>query len=116
MIGIGRIQRNGRGRKMAEALEYEKADEHGNPIKRLLPPAVGPHRKARQVKKQRIDTSGVEASSDEDNHSYRDTEPAESESTSSSESECQYTLPSNAEASFLFLSDFICPHTCRNLL
>jgi hypothetical protein len=44
---------------MAEALRYEKADELGNPIKRLKTPnpATARPRKPRQVKKPRIDTS-----------------------------------------------------------
>ncbi|KAF8502580.1 hypothetical protein F5888DRAFT_1904208 [Russula emetica] len=94
--GLGRIQRSGRGRKMAEALEYEKADNDGNPIKRLTTLTVRPPRKSRQVKKQRIDTTDMGASSDEDDCDYQDTEPAEleSESSSPSEGDCQDTLPS----------------------
>jgi hypothetical protein len=102
LIGVGRIQRCGRGRKMAEALEHEKVDEHGKPIKRLTAVSVG-SRKSRQAKKQRIDTTDL-AFSDEDDRDYQDTELVESESTSPSESNCQDTLPSNAEASFLQLS------------
>jgi hypothetical protein len=88
---------------MAEALEYEKTDEHGDPIKRLTTGTthtVRPPRTSRQAKKkQRIDTTEVGASSDEDDRDYQDTEPVESESTSPSEGDCQDTLPSNAEAS-----------------
>ena len=63
---------------MAEALRYEKADELGNPIKRLKTPnpATARPRKPRQVKKPRIDTSvdlptGTDifvVSSDDDNY------------------------------------------------
>lgn len=104
VLGLGRIQRSGRGRKMAEALEYEKADNDGNPIKRLTTLTVRPPRKSCQVKKQRIDTTDMGASSDEDDCDYQDTEPAEleSESSSPSEGDCQDTLPSNAEASSYF--------------
>jgi hypothetical protein len=101
MIGLGRIQRAGRGRKMAEALQHEKVDEHGKTIKRLTAVTMGLPRKFRQAKKQHVDTTEIAASSDEDDHDYQDTELAESESTSPSESNCQDTLPSNAEASFL---------------
>jgi len=89
---------------MAEALEYEKTDEHGDPIKRLTTRTtltVCPPRKSRQAKKQRIDPTEVGASSDEDDRDYQDTKPVESESTSPSEGNCQDTLPSNAEASSL---------------
>jgi hypothetical protein len=102
LTGLGRTQRSGRGRKMAEALQHEKVDEHGKPIKRLTAVNVG-SRKSRQAKKQRVDTTEL-ASSDEDDHDYQDTEAVESESTSPSESNCQDALPSNAEASFLQLS------------
>lgn len=105
---MGRVQRSGRGRKMAEALEYEKADDDGNPIKRPATLTVRPPRKSRQAKKQRIDTAEMGASSDEDDRDYQDTEPAESESTSPSDRDCQDILPSNAEASSLLcLIDFI---------
>jgi hypothetical protein len=88
---------------MAEALAYEKADEHGNTIKRFTAIAGRPPRKSRQAKKQRIDTAEAAASSDEDDHDYQNTEPAESESTSHSEGNCEDLLPSNAEVSFLYL-------------
>lgn len=100
-IGLKCIQRSGRGGKMAEALAHEKADEHGNPIKRFTTLTVGPPRKSRQAKKQRIDTAEAVASSDEDDHDYQDTEPVESESTSPSEPDCQDAIPSNAEAIFI---------------
>ncbi|KAF8485553.1 hypothetical protein F5888DRAFT_1911735, partial [Russula emetica] len=107
--GLGRIQRSGRGRKMAEALEYEKADNDGNPIKRLTTLTVRPPRKSRQVKKQHIDTTDMGASSDEDDCDYQDTEPAEleSESSSPSEGDCQDTLPSNAEVADILPSKTI---------
>jgi hypothetical protein len=99
---------------MAEALEYEKTDKHGDPIKRLTAgttPTVRPPRKSRQAKKQHIDTTEVGASSDEDDRDYQDTEPVESKSTSPSEGDCQDTLPSNAEASsLLHLFVFILTH------
>jgi hypothetical protein len=101
-VGVGRIQRARRGGRMAEALQHEKADEHGNPIKRLTGTATTrPLRKARQVKKQRVDV----VTSDEDDHDYQNnTEPAESESASPSESDSVLLLPSNAEVSY---------HICR---
>jgi hypothetical protein len=114
MIGMGRIQRSGRGRKMAEALEHEKADDDGNPIKRLTNVTVRPPRKSRQAKKQRIDPTEVGAPSDEDDHDYQDTEPAESVSSSPSEGDCQDTLPSNAEVSSHFLSYCFHSDTCGN--
>jgi len=85
---------------MAEALAYEKADKHGNIIRCYMAPTVGPSWKPCQAKKQHINTIEV-VLSDEDNHDYQDTEPAESKSTSLPESDCQDTLPSNAEKSFL---------------
>jgi hypothetical protein len=101
-IGLGRNQRSGRGRKMAEALQHEKVDEHGKTIKRLTAVTIGLPRKSRQAKKQRVDTTEIIASSDEDDRDFQDTESAESESTSPSESNCQDALlPSNAEACFL---------------
>jgi hypothetical protein len=36
MIDPGRVQHAGRGGKMAEAIELEKVDEHGKPVKRLM--------------------------------------------------------------------------------
>lgn len=84
---------------MAEALAHEKADEHGNTIKRFTAVTARPPRRSRQAKKQRIDLTEAAASSDEDDHDYQHTEPAESESTSHSEGNCDDLLPSNAEVS-----------------
>ncbi|KAM6503718.1 hypothetical protein JOM56_000661 [Amanita muscaria] len=89
----GRSRRAGRGGKMAEVLQFEKADEHGNPIKRLIlhPPRLPPA-------KQCADTTPVVVvSSEDDDHNYKDPGPLEHGSTSSTESESQSMLPSNAE-------------------
>ena len=96
---------------MAEALASEKADEHGNTIKRFTTVTACPPRKSRQAKKQRIDTTEAAASSDEDDHDYQNTEPVESESTSLSEGNCEDLLPSNAEVSFRYLIAPIMTHT-----
>jgi len=104
MIGLGCLQHSGQGRKMAKALEYEKTDKHGDPIKCLTTGTtltVCPPQKSCQAKKQRIDPTEVGASLDEDDCDYQDTKPVESESTSPSEGNCQDTLPSNTEASSL---------------
>ena len=93
LTGLGHTQHSGRGRKMAEALEHEKVNEHGKPIKCLTAVNVG-SRKSRQAEKQRVNTTEL-ASLDEDDHDYQDTEAVESESTSPSESNCQGALPSN---------------------
>lgn|ERR1700761_1093059 len=109
----GRIPRAGRGMKMAEALEFEKADELGNPIKRLtaatLP--VRHPRKPRQVKKQRIESTAITdvaaaalvLSSDENDLDYEATEPAESEDSAPSECDSVEMVPSNAEVGTLFV-------------
>ena len=89
---------------MAKALEYEKTDKHGDPIKHLTTGTtltVCLPRKSHQAKKQHIDPTEVGASLDEDDCDYQDTEPVESKSISPSEGNCQDTLPSNAEASSL---------------
>ena len=82
---------------MAEALQFEKADEHGNTIKRFTGGTAGPLRKSRRAKKQRIDPNDVVASSDEDDCDYEGTELADSESTSVTESD----RVSNAEVTSL---------------
>jgi hypothetical protein len=71
---------------MAEALQFEKADEHGNPIK-CLTGTLCPLQKPRQTKKQCTDVTEVVVSSDEDNHNYQDMESVKSVSTSPSESD-----------------------------
>jgi hypothetical protein len=77
---------------MAEALQFEKADEHGNPIKRLIlhPPRL-------PQTKQCADTTPVVVSSDDDDHDYKDPGPLEHGSTESTESESQNMLPSHVE-------------------
>jgi hypothetical protein len=115
MIDVGRIQRHGRGKKMAEALEFEKADEHGNPIKRLKALNINSPRKPR-AKKQRIDTT--EASLDEDDLEYQDADTVESESTSASEPlelDGQDTFQPNAEVSSLLYCFHSANFTCRSL-
>lgn len=90
----GRVQRAGQGGKMAEAIELEKVNEHGKPVKCLM--ACQP-RKPQQGKKQLADTTGIMASSDDDNRNYDNLPPLESVVTSDSESDSDDTLPSNAE-------------------
>ncbi len=85
--GLGCSQHSGQGGKMAEALVHEKADEHGNPMKRFMALTVHSPRKSHQSKKQRTDTTEVAGLSDEEDCDYQDTEPAESESASPSESD-----------------------------
>ena len=80
MIGLGCLQHSGWGRKMAEALEYESTDKHGDPIKCLTTRTtltVHPPRKSCQAKKQCINPTEVGASSDKDDHNYQDTNRAE---------------------------------------
>jgi hypothetical protein len=87
---------------MAEALEFEKADEYGNPVKR---PAVRPPGKLRQAKKQRVATTATAASSDEDDCDYvaQGSQELESESSSNSGSDLSDILPSNAEVVDCFI-------------
>lgn len=79
---------------MAKAIELEKVDEHGKPVKCLM--ARQP-RKPQQGKKQLADTMGIMASSDDDDRDYDNLPPLESVVTSDSESDSDDTLPSNAE-------------------
>lgn len=99
----GRIQRAGRGEKMAEALELEKVDEHGKPIKRL---AAHPPRKPRQAKKQQVDTVDTAGFSDVDDDDYEDLPPLGSRATSTSESDSDDMLPSNAEVCIFLVCYF----------
>jgi hypothetical protein len=103
-IKKGRIQRSGRGEKMAEALRFEKADEHGNPIRRLNAPIAGAPRKPRQVKKPRVDRDTIVViSTDDEDLNYKTTEAEESEGSTDEEwpNQCGYEsiddAPSNAE-------------------
>jgi hypothetical protein len=105
MIDPGHVQRAGRGGKMAEAIELEKVDEHGKPVKRLM--ARQP-RKPRQGKKQLADTTGITTSSDDDDRDYDNLPPLESVVTSDSESDSDDTLPSNAEVFIITVSLFHC--------
>jgi len=85
---------------MAKALEFEKADELGNPIKRLaVGSAATPHppRKARIAKKPRINMTEAIVSSDEGDLNYEATEPVESGTLLS---EGDDVLPSNAEVCY----------------
>jgi hypothetical protein len=54
---------------MAEALQYEKEDEDGNPIQHHATACL--FRKTRQAKRQRISTISVAPSSDEDNEDFK---------------------------------------------
>jgi hypothetical protein len=104
-ISRTRAQRTGRGEKMAEALKFEKADELGNPIRRLA--AVGPTRVRKQrvvKKKQRVDPEIVVVVSSDDNDTDYvatevATEPEDSEGSAGSEwpNEFEEHLPSNDE-------------------
>jgi hypothetical protein len=95
---------------MAEALAYEKADELGNPIKRLTVPrplneknsaTARPSGKQRQFKTLRIDHDIVVVSSDEDDLNYEATEcsdTCDSDDTADSWWPGEVAvLPSNAE-------------------
>jgi hypothetical protein len=140
-VANGRTQRSKRGEKMADALAYEKADELGNPIKRLTAPSgkasgkasatAHPSRKvgkARQVKSlhadnpdMAVDKPVIVVSSDEDDDSYVTTE-CDSDGTADScwpgevaEADVGDALLSNAEVRFSFFS-FYCSDTsldCR---
>jgi hypothetical protein len=103
MTDTGRVQHAGRGGKMAEAIELEKVDEHRKPVKRLT--ARQP-RKPRQAKKQHADTTGIAASSNDDNDGYDDLPALESVMTSGSESDSDDALPSNAEVFIIIVSLF----------
>ncbi len=83
---------------MAQALAFEKVDEHGNPVKRYL---AGPSRKLQKSKRRRTDPSATVTpdSSDEDDHDFEGPEGSESDSESDSNSDD--ALPSNAEVSRL---------------
>ena len=105
MIDPGRVQHAGWGGKMAEAIELEKVDEHGKPVKHLM--AHQPW-KPRQGKKQLADTMGITTSSDDDDRDYDDLPPLESVVTSDSESDSDDTLPSNAEVFIITVSLFHC--------
>jgi hypothetical protein len=93
--------------KMAEALELEKVDEDGKPLKRL---AAHLPRKLRQAKKRRVDTVDIACISDVDDDDYEDVPPLGSTMTSTSESDSDDMLPSNAEVCF-FLFCYFCPDT-----
>lgn len=73
---------------MAKALQHEKVDEHGKPIKCLTAVTLDLPQNFCQAKKQHVDTTDIAVSSDEDDHDYQDTELAESESISPSEFSC----------------------------
>ena len=85
---------------MAEALQFEKVDEDGNPDKHYL---GSTSRKPRKAKRPRVD-SGLAAtlgSSDKDDPDF---EESESDSTSGNDSDG--ILPSNAEV-FHFVNRFL---------
>jgi hypothetical protein len=113
LIDVGRIQRAGRpgrGKKMAEALEFEKADEHGNPDKRYTGTIS---RKPQKSKSKRprfeTDVAVTLGSSDEDDLDFEC--PEESDSDSESVSDSADILPSNAEVLHvvnLFLQVLMC--------
>lgn len=108
---------------MAEALKAEKADELGNPIKRLTVTARPPRAQAAQrpAKRPRVetpvaraDTPVIEVSSDEEDLDYdatdSGTDPAESDDGFSSEWPGEVDsiemLPSNAEVRSFFIFTF----------
>ena len=133
-VANGRTQRSKRGEKMADALAYEKADELGNPIKRLTAPSgkasgkasatarpSGKAGKARHVKSLHadldVDKPIVVVSSDEDDDSYVTTE-CDSDATADScwpgevdEADVGDVLLSNAEVQFSFFFSYYCSDT-----
>src|SRR6266581_4028416 len=96
-LDAGHVQRAGRGKKMAEALHFEKVDEDGNPDKRYLGSTASTSRKPQKAKKPRVDTGTTLTlgSSDKDDHDFECPEKSESDSTSDTDSDG--VLPSNAE-------------------
>jgi hypothetical protein len=111
-----RVQRAGRGEKMAEALAFEKTDELGKPIKRLnktAPSGSSGSSRRRAVKKQRIVPTVVVVSSDSDDDdtdfvaTELATEPEDSEYESASSgvwpNEFEEVFPSNAEVRYNLL-------------
>ena len=97
-IDARRIQRAGQGKKMAQALAFEKVDEHGKPVKHYL---ASTDRKPQKAKRPRIDTGTMVASgsSDEDDQDFEG--PNGSESETESDSDSVDMLPSNAEVCHL---------------
>ena len=94
-----RIPRSGCGAKMAEALAFEKADEHGNSVKHLTARPPGNLRKVTtKVTKQRADVAAAESSDDEDDD-YEEPEAASSPRSNAGDD----LIPSNAEVSFIVL-------------
>jgi hypothetical protein len=84
--------------KMAQTIELEKVDEHGEPEKRFK--ALRAPAKPRQVKKPRIEVQGMVESSDPEDEDY------EEQNTAPSESSAEDALAdelSNAEVSNLSL-------------
>ncbi|KAN0131304.1 Ribonuclease H-like domain containing protein [Lactarius tabidus] len=100
-----RGQRRGRAAKMAEALQYEKEDEDGNPIQHHA--TARSFRKPRQAKRQRISTISVAPSSDEDDEDFK--APLESGSDDDTGS---WDDPSNTEVADILPSKTI-PTTGR---
>jgi hypothetical protein len=90
-----RPQRAGRGEKMADAIELEKVDEDGKPIKRLAPRLP---RKPRQTSKRHVDTAATEndKSTDKDDQDY-DMPELESPSDSDSDGDLSDAPLSNVE-------------------
>jgi hypothetical protein len=77
---------------MAEALAFQKADDLGNPIKRLMAPPPG---NLRKTTKQRANVTDVVASESSDG---TDDDYEEREATSSPGSDASdIVIPSNAE-------------------
>ena len=125
-VANGHVQHVKRGEKMADALAFEKADELGNPIKRLMGPSgkvpgkasmtarpPGKAGKAHQFKSLHADVPADEpivvVSSDEDDNSYVTTK-CNSDGTADSwwpgEVAEADVLPSNAEVHFFFFFHF----------
>ncbi len=119
MAGPDQIQCSGQGAKMADVLQHEMADKHGNPMRHFMALAAHQSQKSHQAKKRHIETTEVAITSDENDCDYHDTEPVESKSSSSSESDSHHS-PSNAEISSLcvtvsILTYVLTYYTCRSL-
>jgi hypothetical protein len=81
---------------MADALAFEKSDEHGNPVKWLLAPRSA---KPWKATKQCAEMVEMPASSDEDDHDYEDPGTSQFGTVLSTSSNSNRMLPSNAEVS-----------------
>jgi hypothetical protein len=90
---------------MAEVLEFEKADEHGNPDKRYIGTISHKPQKPKFKRPHfETDMAVTLGSSDEDDHDFEC--PEESDSDSDSVSDLADILPSNAEVLHLSIYSF----------